>query len=310
MRGVFSLATKIILKKTAMKKIFFLFCLILSSAAVSQTTVPVVWAFSNTSSQGLMVREIINEANNIQKKYVFVFDHRPGSGGSVAVQHAQNSSQPAVLAHTASYFIRPHMNTTGAYDTDQFVMINTYCVNQPLVLLSQNIKSFKELDSRRDVTAGVLPGSITNLVITQLQSLRPNITFIEVGFKGTPEITTYVLGGHVDLSVDWLSSVTNDNLSVLGVTGLRSFSNNKTLKSQGLEGFDNITNSYYLFVNRNLDSAVRDEFNQIMKQAVTGARVQEMCRKEYGQTTNVSWPETNKIFNEKKTYWLQQINKK
>jgi hypothetical protein len=46
-----------------------------------------------------------------------------------------------------------------------------------------------------------------------------------------------------------------------------------------------------------------------MKQAVHGARVQELCRKEYGQTANVNWPETNKIFNEKKTYWPQQINK-
>ena len=292
-----------------MKKIIFLFSLLISSVATGQTTVPVVWGFALASSQGVMVREIIIEANNIQKKYVFVFDHKPGSGGSVAVQYAQSLSQPSVLAHTASYFIRPHINSTGAYDVDQFAMINAYCVNQPLVLLSRNIKSLKELDNRRDITAGVLPGSITNLVVTQLQHLKPNLNFIEVGFKGTPEITTSVLGGHVDLSVDFLSSVNNDTLSVLGVTGVRSFDHNKTFKSLGLEGFDNIVNSYYLLVNRNLDSAVRDELNQIMKQAVHGTRVQELCRKEYGQTANVNWPETNKIYNEKKTYWPQQINK-
>lgn len=290
-----------------MKKNLFVLLSILSFAVNAQTLIPVVWPFSNSSTQGAMVREIVQEANTLQKKYQFVFDHKPGSGGAVGVQHALAQKDTTVLAHTSSYFIRPHMNTEGQYDVDSFIMINNYCANQPLAFISKNISSLRELDKKQNITVGILPGSITQLVTTEYKKQQPRIDFLEAGFKGTPEITLGVLGGHIDLSVDWLASVNSDQLKVLAITGTQNIGSYRTFRSQGLSGFDQLTNSYYLFVNRNTPPIMIAELTEIFSIATQQPRVQSFCRQDFGTTVNVTSVATQKLFNEKKHYWKQQV---
>lgn len=293
-----------------MKKL--LSALLLCLAAVSaqaQIVVPVIWVFALSSSQGLMVREIVNEANAIQNKYQFVFEHKAGAGGAVGVNHVANLSQPAILAHTSSFFIRPYMSKEGSYDPEQFVMINNYCSDQPLALISKNYKTLAELQKQNKASVGVLPGSITQLVVAEYRKQNPKVDMVEVGFKGTPDITTAVLGGHLDLSVDWLAGVVHDDLNVLGITGTQNHGRARTFKSQGLLGYEQIANSYYLLLNKSTDPAMAKEFSDIMSRAVVSKRVQGYCTQDFGQPTNITGTAARDLFAQKHQYWRQAVDK-
>lgn len=293
-----------------MKKMLLALLLSASTAFVTaQTVVPVVWVFALSSTQGNMVREIINAANSQQTKYQFVFEHKPGAGGAVGVNYAASLKQPAILAHTSSYFIRPYMYKDGSYDVNQFEILNNYCVDQPIALISKNYKTLNELNNKSSASVGVLPGSITQLVVSQYKNHNPKLDLVEVGFKGTPDITLQVLAGNLDLSTDWLAGVTNPELNVLAITGVHSYDNAKTFKSQGMSGFENVTNSYYLFVNKNTDPAVAKEFNDIMSQAVVMPRVRAYCQRDFGQYTNISGAKAQDVFKQKHQYWKQSVEK-
>lgn len=290
-----------------MKRIVMTCLMAVAVAASAQTTVPIVWPFSLASTQGAMVREIIQEANTVQKKYQFVLDHKPGAGGAVAVQHTLSQRTPAALAHTNSYFIRPHIAQEGSYDPDLFQVVSAYCENQPLALIAKNFSTLADLDRKPLLTVGVIQGSITQLVSQELARQRPRIQFTEVGFKGTPEITLSMLGDHIDISVDFLASVSDDRVRVLGITGTVSVGSHKTLRSQGLSNFDNITNSYYLLINRQMDPALAGELSGILTRASQGVRVQEFCRKDHGQPTDISGAAAQRLATTRRDFWAQQV---
>lgn len=290
-----------------MKSLIFACLAVVGLSAHAQTQVPMVWPFSMASTQGAMVREIVQEANTIQKKYQFVLDHKPGAGGAVAVQHALAQRGPVVLAHTNSYFIRPHLAQEGAYDPDLFQLVSAYCENQPLALIAKNYATLADLDKKRDFTVGVISGSITQLVSQELARQRPRTQFTEVGFKGTPEITLSMLGDHIDISVDFLASVADERIRVLGITGTTSVGAHRTLRSQGLPNFDNITNSYYLLISRQADGIWAGEVSAIIARASQGVRVQEFCRKDHGHTADITGAAAQRLAASRRDFWAQQI---
>jgi tripartite-type tricarboxylate transporter receptor subunit TctC len=293
-----------------MKKILSLLIMIVASAwAQAQIIVPVVWVFSPTSTQGLMIREIVNEANLIQKKYQFVLETRGGAGGAVGTNYVLSLRQPAVLAHTSSFFIRPYMDKEGAYDPEQFQMLNAYCQDQPLALISRNYKTLSDLQKQTKLSAGILPGSITQLVTTEFKIQNANINLVEAGFKGTPEITTAVLGGHLDFGIDFLAGVNNNDLNVLGITGTQNYGRARTFRSQGLSGYENITSSYYLFVAKNTDTAIVRDLNEIMIKAVTNKNAIDYCKKDFGQPSNVTGDSARDLMRQKHQYWRLSVEK-
>jgi len=290
-----------------MKKVLLAFLLSASTTfAAAQKIVPVVWIFSPSSTQGFMVRQIINEANLIQNKYQFIFEHKPGAGGAVGVNYVTNLNQPTILAHTASFFIRPYMMQEGSYNPEQFAMLNNYCADQPLAMISKNFKSLADVQKANKASIGVLPGSITNLLVAEYKKQNPKLDLVEVGFKGTPEMTTSVLGGHLDLSIEFLAMV-HENLNILGITGVQNHGRARSFKSQGINGYEQIANSYYLFVNKNTDAAVTQEFSDIMSRAVTSKRVQDFCTQEFGRPVNVFGSAAKDLFVEKHKFWQQAV---
>lgn len=290
-----------------MKSLVIACLAMIATTAQAQTTVPLVWPFALASTQGAMVREIVQEANTQQKKYQFIFDHKPGAGGAVAVQHTLSHRGPAVLAHTNSYFVRPVISQEGSYDTDLLQMAVAFCENQPLALIAKNFSTLADLDRKSTFTVGVIQGSITQLVSQELARVRNKTQFTEVGFKGTPEITLSVLGDHIDLSVDFLASVTDERVRVLGITGTTNIKQYRTFRSQGLTGFDNLTNSYYLLIPRTNDANITAELTAILLTATQSLRVQDFCRRDFGQPAAIAGPAAQRLSSERKDFWTRQV---
>ena len=77
---------------------------ILTMDVRAQTVVPITWPFGIASSQANYIRVTIKQANTDQKKYIFILEHKPGAGGSIAVKSMSEKSGLALMGHTSSFF--------------------------------------------------------------------------------------------------------------------------------------------------------------------------------------------------------------
>jgi tripartite-type tricarboxylate transporter receptor subunit TctC len=273
----------------------------------AQTTVPILWPFSLSSTHATMVRTIVDELNTVQKDYIFVFMHKPGAGGSIAANTLLTQQGPIIMAATSSFFIRPNLYPSASHDLSKFNTIGTYCNNQPLALFSSKYKTLSEIKNN-SVNIGVIPGSITHLTaIAYGQSSKSN--FNTIFYQGTPEITKDVLGGHLDVSVDFLSSASqfSGKINVLGISGISDYPEGRTFKSQGITGVDGTHSNFLIYANSTdpkLINIIRHAFANVLQ----SRRLQDACRQEYGSVvTNVlSSKEATELYTEQTNFWRNQ----
>jgi tripartite-type tricarboxylate transporter receptor subunit TctC len=275
----------------------------ITSAVASSQPVQVVWPFAPGSSQAVMIRGLLDSANQQQNKYQFVFVNKPGAGGAIAANHVSDSSQLAVLASTSSFYTRPLLYTES-HDPQQFNLVSVTCANGPVALFSRKYKSFDELKGR-ETTVGIIPGSITQLFSQLLAKNNPEFKFLEVPYKGTPEATTDMLAKHIDANVELLGTASLARLtpdaSVLGISGGKSVAN---LPYTRIRGTDNLTNSYYMFVPGKVSFSTVKELSGIFNSA-SNAVVKNGCDNERGLIKLVPFEQTEKLHQSNMQQWKQ-----
>jgi tripartite-type tricarboxylate transporter receptor subunit TctC len=289
-----------------MKQLFVIGALLCAVVAHAKTVVPVIWPFSISSTNATMVREIINSANNQQDKYQFIFESKPGAGGAVAVHYAASLDRPAILAHSSSFFIRPYIIKEGTYNVDQFNIINVHCTGQPLALISTKYTNLRDIQNQNNLTVGVLPGSITETVVVKLNT-KSDHKLQTIPFRGTPEITASLLGGHIDLGIEFLSGVSNPRLNVIGITGNKNYNNFTTFQLQKMTGLESIVVDFFLLVNQNLQPDIAQDFNTIFSTAVDSVRPRAYCQRDFGTYTNITGKSAQQYFNTTHNFWKRTV---
>lgn len=291
-----------------MKKLITAAAIVFSCLAANANTqsVQVVWPFAPGSTQAVMVRNLIESANQQQSKYQFVFVSRPGAGGAIAANYAASANTLTVLASTSSFYTRPLMYNES-HDPEQFRLVSAICLHSPLAMFSRKYTSFSDMKNN-DVTVGINPGSVTQLFTRLLVQHNPEFKFTEVPYKGTPEATTDMLAKHIDASIDLLS-VGNlarlpSDTAIVGITGTRSLPNMPSLSSLKVKGLNNLTNNYYIFVPRGIDQALVQELNRIFNTAINEA-VRESCNNERGVPELVPFDRTEKLHQNNQLQWRQ-----
>jgi tripartite-type tricarboxylate transporter receptor subunit TctC len=159
-----------------MKKILLSLITMLSLTANAGTTVPIVWPFSISSNQANFIRLIIEEANKQQDKYTFIFENKPGAGGTLAAQYVLNYNGIAIISSSSSFFVRPQFYPypKESHRVEDFRPVMVECVNQPYGIISTKYKSFDELRKQERVTIGANYGSLTEAMARELQRALPN----------------------------------------------------------------------------------------------------------------------------------------
>jgi tripartite-type tricarboxylate transporter receptor subunit TctC len=284
-----------------MKTLVALILGICAHTSFASVVVPVIWPFSPVSTQANMIRALIADANSSQSEYTYVFTHKPGAGGSIAVNTVL-TTENVILVSTSSFYIRPLL-FDNSHDVNRFDLIGAICSNQPLAIFSSTYSHVDQLKNK-SVTVGVIPGSITNLVTRGLA--RQSISISDVFYKGTPEATVDVLGGHLDLSVDFLGEAritSNPRIKILGITGTTSYGKYRSLSELGITGLENITNSYYVFVSKNIDGTLRNTTARVFSNSKYTPQVKQLCEKDYGQQRNLTQTELNIMHTQNKNFW-------
>lgn len=292
---------------------WILACIMLSvtcATAWSQNTAPrtveFVWPWaSGAGGVATMMRHLMNAANQQQSKYQFVWTQKLGAGSSIGANHVLSLTSLAILANGDGMYIRPLMYNE-AHDATRFQIITTICTHTPLALYSRKYTSADQMRNR-DVSVGVNPGTATQLLTSLLVNHNPDIKFTVVPYKGLPESITDMMGGHLDATVAFVGSgsvaLSAANVSVLGITGTRSFPNMPTFASQRIKGVDQLTNSFYIFAPSTLDAVVAQEFNAIFNAAANSEQYKEACLSERGQVEAITLDQAARLHQSNLQKW-------
>lgn len=271
-----------------MKTLFLsLFLTLLSLSVHAKETVTVVYSWTPADPAANFHRTLVEEANKIQTKYTFIFDAKPGAGGSIAANYVANTPN-TILANASAFYIRPNFFPKESHDINNFRLLMPQC-SGPIAISSKKYKAWSEVPIDKPLTIGVSGlGTTTHLVAYQLSKRYPNLQVVP--FKSTSEAVLSVLSGNTDFAVgftgDTAQYVTADKnrVYVLGVTGDHPINGAPTLASQGFAQSITLMNSVaQLLVPKNVSNERYKEYRDILVKAgraksVNDAFAVDFCR--------------------------------
>jgi tripartite-type tricarboxylate transporter receptor subunit TctC len=288
-----------------MKKILAI--LLVSAFAVSaqaKETVTIVYSWSAADPAANFDRAIIHEANQLQNKYQFLFEAKPGAGGTVAANYALTNAN-SVLATSSAFFIRPNFYPTDSHDIAKFQALMPKCVVTALIT-SSKYKTWKEVPTNKPLSIGVSGlGTTTHLIAEQIVAKYPNMQVIP--FKSTSEALVNVIGGQVDFAVNFIGDVeswtkensTKRTLNVLGATGSQPMGKIPTLVSQGFSAeLSTMSPPHQYLIPASLSDEKTREIREILVKAsktpaVKAAYAIDQCRPfEIPESQLQSWYQT------------------
>lgn len=286
-----------------MKKIIMGFLLTIATAAFANTNVPIVWPFSPASNQATALRTIIQNANSEQNKYTFVFENKPGAGGSIAVNNIISDKSLKLGFLTTSAFIRPIFFPNESYDISDLRPVAVASVNSPLALISGKYKSLEDIKKAERVTVGMISGGFIELVAKKLQEVAPNIVLVP--YQTTIAATQDAAGGHIDASLDFIKDalpwVESGKLNAIGVTGTRDIGAFKHFKQTG---FDNLVTNYYIVTKKDTPDNVVREMNTIMNTALSNDNIKQVFANDYATIEIKGMLETVRFWEQQRKYWM------
>jgi tripartite-type tricarboxylate transporter receptor subunit TctC len=144
------------------------------SLVMSKEVVTVVYSWTPADPAANYDRAIIKEANQIQDKYTFIFDARPGAGGGIAAHYVGNTPN-TILATSSAFFIRPNLYPEQSHNINSFKEILPKCT-APFAVASGKYKSWKDVPTDKPLSIGISGmGTTTHVVATQLVKKYPNM---------------------------------------------------------------------------------------------------------------------------------------
>lgn len=257
--------------------------LVMSVAHADTIKVPSIWGFAIGSTQGNYFRALLEQANQDQKKYQFVFEHKPGAGGSIATKTALDTTGPVILAHTAAFYVRPNLYPETPYRFDQFQPILVQGT-APAVLMTKG-KTLDQLLKQPRITIGTAgAGSSSHFIAeTMKKYIRgPEVTMVH--FKDTNEAYLNVMGGHVDANFEFLGDAiakATPEIVFAGLTGNVPINNIPLLKDRGMPNMAQVNNIFAVYVRAGMNPETYNEIRAILLKAEQSPRVQELYAKDF-----------------------------
>jgi len=261
-----------------MKKLILIFSLF-ATTVFAQERVPSIWAFNISNTQGSYYRATLLEANRIQNKYEFIVEHKPGAGGEVAAGYALDKKGVVLLGTAAAFFVRPYLYDSN-YNFDQFKPIHVMA-QSPAALVSKD-KSLQEILAKDKITIGTAgPGSMIELMALKFKQYFPNKEVILVPYKSSPEATIDLLGGHIDLTYEYLGDGESRGGRILGLTGKAKIKNYPLLKDMGYPNQADLGGTYLILVKNDMPIDQYREIQKILLEAEKSPKVQELYLSDY-----------------------------
>ena len=262
-----------------MKKILAVLLTVLSLTVSAKEPITLAYSWGAGDNAANFYRALVAEANKLQNQYTFLFDTKPGAGGTVAANFTTNNPTNTLWINSSAGFIRPNLFPAESHSMADFRSILPMCVS-PFVISSAKYKSWKEVPKDANLSIGMSGmGTTTHLVSIQIAKNYPNLNIVP--FKSTSEALLGVLSGSVDFSVGFHGdseqyTVPGSAKQVywLGQTGQTSIKGTELLSRQGFsKELSDMSTPQQIFASRKLSD---ERFTSIRKILVEASRAQSV----------------------------------
>ena len=255
----------------------------ITASAREQITLVYSWGFGD-SIAGIN-RALVKEANEIQDRYHFLFDAKPGAGGSIAANHVAKAPN-TILISSSAFYIRPVVYPNESYDLSRYQVLLTQ-FDCPMAITAGKYDAWSKLPQDRPLTIGTSGlGVTTHLAATQIQARYKNMQVVP--FKATSESLLSAVSGQTDLHVAFLSEPEawskNDsrNLHVLGITGRTAVKQYQPLVNQGFPAILGDMNvPFQLIVPADFPADKYHEIREILQKAMKSRSVKDLYAIDY-----------------------------
>lgn len=257
------------------------------SAVASPQRVFVIWPFGPGQSATVYTREIITQANLLQNKYQFIFDLKPGAGGTIAARHVLAQKSPIILLNSSAHFIRPKLYPETSYNLDDF---NTLILlgYTPTVLVTKN-KDLSQLLAKKKINVATPgPGTAIHLMsevfVSAVKKKYPGKDVVMIHYNASEVSYNAVNAGHADMTFDYVSTAIAGALPstrLIGVTGSAPINGIPTLSSLGFPDMVNQVGVFALYVPKTVPQETVEEFRGIFLKAELSKSVTDAYQFDY-----------------------------
>jgi tripartite-type tricarboxylate transporter receptor subunit TctC len=251
------------------------------TSAQAKEVVTINYAFSQADSMANYTRTLVNEANAQQDKYTFVFDSKPGAGGSIVANWVKANPNNGIAMTSSAFFIRPNFYPNESYDVADFKELLPEC-NAPIAVSSAKYKSWKDVPKDKPLTIGTSGlGVTTHMVATQLQKVYPNLQVVP--FKSVTDALLSMVGGNIDFTIgflsepeQWAKDGSKVKINIVGITGDHAIHGHPTLASQGFpKKLNDLNAPHHLIVSSRVPEDKFKEWRTILFRASRAKSVQD-----------------------------------
>lgn len=273
-----------------MKKFLILLLSTLALTAQARENVTIIYSWTVADTAANFHRSLAEEANRIQDKYNFIFDAKPGAGGSIAANYVLREPN-TILATASAFFVRPNFFPNESHDISQFKQLLPEC-SAPAAITSKKYRTWAEVPTNVPLTIGMSGmGTTTHLIAAQLVKRYPNLTIVP--FKSTSEALLSVLSGNTDFAVNFLgdsaqyTTGNKNRVYVLGITGNQTVAGATPLINQGFPKDLEVMNvPAQLILPANISDAKFKEWRSILVKAGQAKSVTSSYLPDHCQSNN------------------------
>jgi len=264
-----------------MKKLLAIFMATFCISATAKENITLVYSWTAADNAANYYRALVDEANKIQNKYTFLFETKPGAGGTVAAKSVLSSPNNSLWINSSAGYIRPNLFPVESHRMEDFRSILPMCVS-PFVISSAKYKTWAEVPRDAKLSIGMSGmGTTTHLVSIQIAKNYPNLTIVP--FKSTSEALLGVLSGSVDFSVgfhgdseQYTGADSIKRIYWLGQTGRNSIKGTELLANQGFsQDLLDMSTPQQIFAPRTLNEARFKELRKILVEASRAKSVRD-----------------------------------
>jgi tripartite-type tricarboxylate transporter receptor subunit TctC len=257
-----------------MKKLLAVLLATLALNATAKETITMYYSWTAADTAANFYRTLADESNKLQNKYNFIFDAKPGAGGTVAAAATLNNPN-SIWINSSAAFIRPNLFPAESHNMADFRSLMPMCV-APFVVTSIKYKSWRDVPKDAKLSIGISGlGATTHLVALQVASQYPNMQIIP--FKSTSEALLATLSGNTDFAVGFVGDSEQytktdavKRVYWLGMTGKESIKGIPLLKNQGFPAVvADMSTPQQIFIPRKFPE---EKFLEIRKIFVEAAR--------------------------------------
>lgn len=294
------------------KKIVLAALMAVSVTAMAAEKITILWGFAPGANQGVFYRALASEANKIQDKYEFLFEAKPGAGGAIAARYVLSNPKNSVLGATSTFFIRANFDKETGYDLNQFQPVLVQTLHAPLALFSTKYSKMSDLKQDSDFTVSISGyGSHSNLLANSLSETYPKLRIIN--YVSLFDANKDVYGKHIDTGWNWLSEIEQQAeggyTNILAITGTKAVKTYKTLGSQRVKGFENLSTNSSVQASAEMPLDKVREIHEILRQANRTFEVRQYYFREYSTPADMGWDETVKWFDQQGKFWAKEASK-